>query len=97
MIQLALQERFHAPLNEQVLNKMVTLAKASFLRGRQPMTLKELLTSKEKGREFLFAFVSTRVKTTPLPDAAIPPWKAAMERADKFQAYFDSKRQSVSE
>jgi hypothetical protein len=42
MIQLAIQERSHAPLGEQVLNKMVTLAKASFLRGRQPMTLKEL-------------------------------------------------------
>jgi hypothetical protein len=95
MIQLAIQERSHAPLGEQVLNKMVTLAKASFLRGRQPMTLKELLSSREKGREFLFAFVTTRVNMTPLPGAAIPPWKAAMERADKFQAYFDSQRQWV--
>jgi hypothetical protein len=95
MIQLAIQERSHAPLCEQVLNKMVTLAKASFLRGRQPMTLKELLSSGDKGREFLFAFVTVRVNTTPLPGAAIPPWKAAMERADKFQAYLDSRRQSV--
>jgi hypothetical protein len=52
MIQLAIQERNHAPLREQVLNKMVTLAKASFLRGRQRMTLKELLSSGEKGLHY---------------------------------------------
>lgn len=95
MIRLAIQERSHAPLCEQVLNKMVTLSKASFLRGRQPMTLKELLSSGEKGREFLFAFVTVRVNMTPLRGAAVPPWKAAMERADKIQTYIDSRRQSV--
>jgi hypothetical protein len=87
MIQLALQERFHAPLNGAVLTKMVTLSKSSFLRGREAMTLKELLESEAKGRELLFSFVTARIETTPLPGAKIPLWKVIMERAEKFQAY----------
>jgi hypothetical protein len=87
MIQLALQERFHAPLNGAVLTKLVTLSKSSFLRGREAMTLKELLESEAKGRELLFSFVTARIETTPLPGAEIPLWKVIMERAEKFQAY----------
>jgi hypothetical protein len=87
MIQHALRERCHAELSEAVLGKMVTLAKSSFLRGRQSMTLNELLASGDKGRDLLSAFVNARMEPTYLPGAVIPPWKLCMDRAEKFNEF----------
>jgi hypothetical protein len=94
MIQHALREHFHAELPEAVLSKMVTLSKSSFLRGRQPMTLKELLASEGRGRDLLFAFVTARIETSPLPGAVIPQWKLAMDRAERFLAFKTTGRRS---
>ena len=97
MIQQAIEENKYHVLPETVLARMVRLAKESFLRGRQSMTLKELLLSERKGRDLLFNFVTARIELTPLPGAVLPPGIAAMLRAEKFQAYFEARRQQLAE
>ena len=92
MIQQALEEHCHAPLMASQMIRMVNLAKESFRRGRQPMTLREVLSAERQGRDLLFRFVESRLELTALPGAYAPPWKLAMERADKFNVYRDSLR-----
>jgi hypothetical protein len=90
MFQQALVDHFHAPLTEDQMIRMVNLAKESFRRGRQPMTLRELISAERQGRDLLFKFVESRLELTALPGAFVPPWKLAMERADKFNAHRQS-------
>lgn len=92
MFQQALMEHFHAPLTEDQKVRMVRLAKASFRRGRQPMTLREVLSGERRGRDLLFQFVESRLELTALPGAYVPAWKLAMDRADRFNAYRDGLR-----
>ena len=96
MIQQALVENCHAPLTGDQMIRMVNLAKESFRRGRQPMTLMELLSAERKGRDLLFRFVESRFELTALPDAYVPPWKAAMDRANRFNNYRDGLRHPIA-
>jgi hypothetical protein len=96
MIQQALEEHCHAPLTADQMIRMVRLAKESFRRGRQPMTLRELLSAERQGRDLLFRFVESRLELTALPGAYVPPWKQAMERADRFNNYRDSLRHPIA-
>jgi hypothetical protein len=96
MFQQALVDHFHAPLTDDQMVRMVTLAKESFRRGRQPMTLKEALSAERQGRDLLFSFVESRLELTALPGALVPPWKLATDRADRFNAYRDGLRPRVA-
>jgi hypothetical protein len=87
MIRQALEEHCYAPLSGDQMIHMVNLAKESFRRGRQPMTLKELLSAERQGRDLLFRFVASRLELIALPGAYVPPWKLGMNRADRFSAY----------
>ena len=92
MIQQSLEEHCHASLAGDQMIRMVNLAKESLRRGRQPMTLRELLSVGRQGRDLLFRFVESRLELTALPVAYVPPWKLAMERADRFNAYRESRQ-----
>ncbi|WP_263381248.1 hypothetical protein [Granulicella arctica] len=87
MIGQALAERQYAALPMAEMTHMARLAKEAIRRGRLTMTLRELLAVGRAGRDLLFAFVEKRVAMVALEGAKIEPWRAMMNRADKFNAF----------
>jgi hypothetical protein len=87
MITRSLAEHQRMPLPPAEVARMALLAKNALRRGRMTMTLRELLEAGRAGRDLLFAFVEKRIMLAAPEGAKSEPWRAAMERADKFNAW----------
>jgi hypothetical protein len=86
-IGLALEERLYEALDESSLKRVVTLLAASLRRSRHSHGLRQLLASPRDHADFMIRWVEKRVKPELGPTAPTPPWKAASDRAEKFQAF----------
>lgn len=76
----------YVPLSEPDMKRVVRLIKEELRRGRHPITLMELLRTKDPAdRQFLFHAVAKRCELTPLPGVRYPYDIAASMRAEKFK------------
>jgi hypothetical protein len=94
-IKAALEKGFFEIPSDEEIAKIVTLATRSLRRGRHPVTLRELLQAPQDHTDFLVGFVEKRFELKPLPNAPVPPWKAASDRADIFRACRERRAQTA--
>jgi hypothetical protein len=86
-IRLALKERYYDALDGRELERIVDLLAASLRRGRHALGLRALLASPRDHTGFLIGWVEKRSKLEPGSNTPIAPWRAASERAERFQTF----------
>jgi len=94
-IKAALEKGFFEVPSDAEIAKIVTLATRSLRRGRHSVSLRELLQTPQDHTDFLVGFVEKRLELKPLPNAPVPPWKAASDRADIFRACRERRAQAA--
>jgi hypothetical protein len=76
----------YAPLSDTQMKRVVRLIKEELRRRRHPISLMELLRSKDPvDRQFLFHVVAKKCELSPLPGVRYPMCVAAAARGEKFK------------
>ena len=83
---------FYEALDVYTLKRVITLFLASARRGRQKLSLRELLKSPDKHRAKLLKFTMKRMTLVERADFPKPPGILMMERAEKFAEYEAAKK-----
>ena len=91
-INSVVHDNFYEVLGPCELKRLVLLAASTLRRGRRVVGLRGLLKAPEDHGDLLLRFVTKRVKLVKRVDAPKDPWELALERADKFRAFEEARR-----